>query len=169
MENVREIWIDIEKLDSLYRISNFGNVKSIRRKKLKPMQDNGKGYKQLYVQIKNKRFVFYIHRLVAEAFIPNPSNKPHINHKNGIKSDNRVDNLEWVTQSENLKHAVNKNLIKSGQDSKKSKLSESKVIAIKRLYKINPRFNRSHVANKLGVRDTTIIKIITGKRWKHLL
>lgn len=184
MENQIEIWKKIKELDGFYEISNLGRVKSmpriinssiqkcgfrISKEKIKPSQDNGKGYKQLYAQVKNKRKLFYIHRLVALAFIPNPENKPEVNHINGIKHDNRVENLEWVTNKENKIHAVKNNLIAQGEKYTASKLTDKDVLAIRRLYRMNPKFHKSNIAKKLGVRDTTIHNIITNKRWKHLL
>lgn len=70
--------------------------------KLKP---NRRGYIRVHLSIKNIKFQVSAHRLVALSFIPNPDNKPHINHKNGVKDDNRIENLEWVTCSENNFHA----------------------------------------------------------------
>lgn len=63
------------------------------------------GYFQVGLTKNHKRYFFGVHRLVAEAFIPNPQNKPCVNHRNGIRYDNRMENLEWVTYSENMKHA----------------------------------------------------------------
>lgn len=110
-----EIWKDISQFEGLYQISSLGNVKSLARivdnrykkceKILKPFL-NKQGY--LYVilckngKITDKR----INRLVAEAFIPNPSNKAYVNHKNEIKTDNSVENLEWVTPKENSNYSV---------------------------------------------------------------
>ena len=176
-------WKDIPELDNLYKINSDGVVMSKDRKvkssiqktgyrlhkgKIKHSQDNGNGYKQIYVQINKRRKILYIHRLVAQAFIPNPENKPNVNHINGIKSDNCVENLEWCTQAENQNHASENNLLKKGEKSSLSKITKNQVLAIRRLNTINPKFNKSKVAVKLGIRDSTIHKIINRQIWKHI-
>lgn len=92
-------------------ISNTGIVKSLPRNNKKKEtllkeSDNGNGYKKVGIQENGVLKNVYIHRLVAQAFIPNPLNKKEVNHKNGIRHDNRVENLEWVTSSENNIHAI---------------------------------------------------------------
>lgn len=86
--------------------------------KIKP-QPNGKGYLRVCIGKK----LFFVHRLVAEKYIPNPYNKPQVNHKNCIKTDNRVENLEWVTNQENRDHMV-KNGLASNQYIKNKKVLE---------------------------------------------
>lgn len=110
MEEEIEIWRDILDYEGLYQISNLGNIKSlifktkVREKILIPFYV-GKGYLAITLcknKIKNK---FLVHRLVAFQFIENPDNKPDVNHKKGIKNDNRACQLEWCTKSENSIHS----------------------------------------------------------------
>lgn len=110
---MEELWKDIEGFEGLYQVSNLGNVKSLKRNIiLKPgvvayRKTKESGY--YIVNLKSKPF--YIHRLVAEAFIPNSENKPQINHIDCNKRNNNVKNLEWVTREENIQHAYKNNLI----------------------------------------------------------
>lgn len=105
-----EVWKDVKGYEKLYEVSNYGNVRSLNyngTKKvvlLKP-QETIHGYfmVQLYKNGISKKF--QVHRLVMISFVENTKNKPCVNHKNGIKTDNRLENLEWVTYSENEKHS----------------------------------------------------------------
>ena len=109
-----EIFRDIEGYDGLYQVSNLGNIKSYHKYKegkiLRPAI-HWKGY-GIVVLTGNIRKNCWVHRLVAKAFIPNPENKKEVNHINGIKNDNQLENLEWATSSENMKHAFRTGLAK---------------------------------------------------------
>ena len=113
---MEEIWKDIEGYEGLYQISNLGRVKSFPRKgtqtkkeKILKEKRDKKGY--CFVSLNNVGAKPYkIHRLVAQAFIPNLENKPQINHIDGDKTNNRIDNLEWCNNSENQIHAYKKGL-----------------------------------------------------------
>lgn len=103
-----EIWKDIEGFEGYYKVSNYGNVMSLKRTGatgglIKPYEHT-KGYSKVSLWKGNKGKKMSIHRLVATAFIPNPDNKPQTNHKNGVRDDNHVSNLEWCTNSENQIH-----------------------------------------------------------------
>lgn len=113
-----EIWKDIPGYEGRYQISNKGQVKSLPRyvsnhtgkllvkEKILAQRPDFKGYMRIDLKDNcGKKHYFGIHRLVATAFIPNPENKPQINHIDGNKANNNIDNLEWCTNSENQKHA----------------------------------------------------------------
>ena len=129
---------------------------------------NENGY--LYVSLwkNNRANPRTVHRLVAEAFIPNPENKPIVNHKDANRANPHVDNLEWVTIQENKNHAVKNGLMPSGENSKLAKLTKLQVIAIRRLYRMNPTFNREKVREKIGVSSAQISRIIHETRWKNI-
>jgi hypothetical protein len=99
-----EEWKDIAGYELYYQISNIGQVK--RKDTGKILKNNIRnGYEYVTLCVNGQRKKFYVHRLVAIAFIPNPKSYEQVNHKDGNKSNNKVDNLEWCTQKENLMHA----------------------------------------------------------------
>ena len=104
-----------------YSVSNLGNVKSLRFNKEKILSQ-GYNPENGYYSVAINGKTSYVHRLVALTFIPNPKNKPVVNHINGIKNDNRVENLEWNTQKENIDHAWNLGKFKSNNKSKSKKV-----------------------------------------------
>ena len=101
-----EKWRDIPGYEGFYQVSDLGNIRSIRFNKIRNMKSwDSNGYRAVELYLNNNGYTVGIHRLVALAFIPNPENKPEVNHKDRNRSNNNVENLEWVTQSENVAHA----------------------------------------------------------------
>ena len=142
---MREVWKSVKGYEGLYKVSNLGRVKSIPRPKttggiLKPF----KRAKYLSVDLRkiNKRKTFQVHRMVAEAFIPNPNNLEQVNHKDGNKLNNVVDNLEWCTCSENVKHAYKNQLMKARKGIKNTRS--------KKVYQYDLNANLIKVWDSLG-------------------
>lgn len=109
-----EIWKDIKGYETKYQVSNLGRIKSckfwsgnryISNEKILKQANTPKGYLVVCLRKNNKAKVYRVHRLVAQAFIPNPEDKPQINHIDNNRKNNKVDNLEWVNNSENQQHA----------------------------------------------------------------
>lgn len=116
MENTVEEWRDIAGYEGLYQVSNLGRVKSLnygrtgKEKCLKPKY-NGFGYLQARLCKNGETNYQYIHRLVLEAFVPNPETKPEVDHINRDRTDNRLENLRWVTSRENKDNGVSKSIL----------------------------------------------------------
>jgi hypothetical protein len=122
---VKEEWKDIEGYEGYYQVSNHGRIRSLDRyvqsknkktlKKgmIRKLQTSHKGYSTITLLKHGEYKTFQVHRLVAIAFIDNPNNKPQVNHIDCNKENNTPNNLEWATQDENMKHAVENNIFKN--------------------------------------------------------
>lgn len=171
--NNEEIWKPIKGYEGYYEVSSIGNVRSLDREikinnkiwklkgKLLKKRIESHGYLAVVLFIGSNRNSQKIHRLVASAFIDNPDNKKEVNHINLIKNDNRVENLEWVTRSENMKHAgLNGKLsgVKGmflGSKSVRSKVKEEDVLEMRRL-------------KEEGLSSTQIQKIFPSLGSRHI-
>ena len=164
-----EIWKDVVGYEGIYKISNFGRVKSFKQNKVvilkKVLND---GYYSIGLRKDGKRFKAKIHRLIAQAFIPNPDNKPFVNHIDGNKQNNCIENLEWVTGSENVRHAWQIGLNKSQKGSKhhNAKLTDEDVKFIRENYNPNDsEFSARKLAKKFGVIHSTILNVLHKKTY----
>lgn len=180
-----EEYKDIEGYEDLYQISNYGNVKSLPKKwkagNGSNQHHNGKllvfsidkGYARVFLFKNENKKRFSVHILVAKHFIPNPENKPEVNHKDGIKINNFVNNLEWNTSKENIKHAFSTGLHKilKGSQVGSSKLTEEQVLYIRNITKNNIKVEKGfwkNLAKEFNVFPSAISKIKNNQHWKHL-
>lgn len=156
-----------------YFVSNIGRFKREKSIKSNPEiirtiyltpHKSKVGYTEIHVDGRTVK----CHRIIATAFIPNPYNKPQVNHINGIKSDNRIENLEWVTRSENAIHAHKTGLItpKRGSDSGRAILKENEVSQIRILFEhgITPNI----LSKIFGVTPSVVSNIVARRIWKHI-
>lgn len=101
-----EVWKDVSNYEGLYKVSNLGNIYSCRLKRNMTLNPTQNGYIVVGMCKDKVQKLHSVHRLVAEAFIPNPLNLPVVHHKDDNKQNNRVDNLEWCTQKENVHYTI---------------------------------------------------------------
>lgn len=162
------IWKQIKDYEGLYEISEDGNIRN-KKGSLKIVSPNKRGYKRVTLCKNGKEKIISIHRLVAEAFIPNPENKPQVNHINGIRSDNNVENLEWCTQSENQLHAFSTGLQKGnvGESNGRSKITDLQAKEIRSLYNDN-RASPAKLSKQFNVSPKTIRRIISSKTFNNI-
>lgn len=136
---------------------------------IKPSANNSKGYLRKSILYMNGIIVHEsIHRLVAKTYIPNPENKPQVNHINGNKLDNRVENLEWATNEENAYHAATTMTRKhnKGENLHSNRLSEETVTLIAQRIKTGETLRQ--IAKEFNVAPTTITELKAGRSWRHL-
>ena len=192
---MQEIWKDIKNYEGLYQISNLGKIKSLERK-VKNQKGNrtvkeiilkcseGKSYVQVTLSKKNNYKTKLVHRLVAEAFIPNPNNLSEVNHIDGNKHNNNVNNLEWVSRYDNMQHAKKLGLINTLKGNKsywynKYGIEHSRSKKIVQIEKNNKKVIKiwnslADVKRELGIHQSNICKCCEGKRkttggyiWKY--
>jgi hypothetical protein len=161
--------INVKGFEGLYRISDEGNVLSMRRGRILKATVNGNGYRAVMLCNNCNRKNMEPHRLVAIYFIPNPENKPEVNHINGIKTDNHISNLEWVTDSENLKHAfaTGLNIARRGSLNGNSKLTQVHVKTIRDL-RSTGKYTIQRLAELFSISHGHVKQIIYKRCWNHV-
>ncbi len=174
----KEIWLPVKGFGGRYWVSSLGRFKSldmvIVRKNGVVVKKKGRIVKQhfnhsMYLQIAfsmhGKMSMNRSHRVIAKMFIPNPENKPEVNHLNGIRHDNRVENLEWCTPKENTQHAFRTGLVKfpNGDNHHLSKLTFEKAKEIRR--RIKNGETGKELSSIYNVSESIISQIKTNKRW----
>lgn len=175
----KEIWKDIPNYEGIYQVSNlgkfksyerivfFGKTKTKRKSKILNLREGIQGYLYTVFSVDKKRKTIKPHRIVAEVFIPNPENKPCVNHINGIKTDNKLENLEWVTYKENIDHAVKIGLKKGvrGEKSHYAKLKKTDIDKIRDIYS-KGNYSQKKLAEMFNISQAQISRICQKKNWK---
>ena len=175
---MEEVWKDIPEYEGLYQVSNLGNVKSLNRGVLQngsirllkgvilKKNKHRKGYQYIYLCKNGKTKFWLVHRLVAFVFIENTNKKPCVNHIDGNKINNKIENLEWCTHKENTQHALNLKLI---DVSKKYSIKESERKKIYNIY-IEGLLDQYQLAEIYNVHQSTINRIIKHyENWEENL
>lgn len=163
-----EIWKDVIGYEDTYEVSNFGNV---RRKSCNLKQfSNIDGYKVLSLSKNGETKTQLVHRLMLKAFVPNLENKEQVNHIDCDKQNNNLENLEWVTPEENIKHAVenDRQRDQNGENNNMSKLTEKDVLFIRRLLEEGITTYKIHKEYYPHLHQQTIYAIKQRRLWNNI-
>lgn len=179
MNSMIEEWKDIEGFEGFYKISNLGNVMSMggwcgtskRNQMIRSTSLTKDGYVKVRLMRNGKDRTSRIHRLVAEAFIPNPENKKTVNHIDGVKTNNNVVNLEWADRSEQMHHAYKLGLKTAmiGSTNTQAKLTDEQVREIRKTYvRQSKEFGTVALGKKYGVTNRVIGLVVSGKAYRNV-
>lgn len=174
-----EVWKDIKDFEGIYQISNHakvkrlsrpishwrGNMRNLPEKIIKQMTTTN-GYLKVHLHKEGKMRTFSVHRLVLSHFVPNYDNLPTVNHIDGNKQNNNLDNLEWASLSRNAKNAYDIGLNRPNMGSKhnNSKVTEANVLFIRN----SKQLSNKKLAEMFGITDSNITAIKKRKTWNHI-
>ena len=168
-----EIWRDIKGYEGRYQVSSMGRVKTVERHKsdgrrqpeaIRKTQIDHRGYEFVLLYNGERMNRFSVHVLVANAFIPNPEHKPQVNHIDGDKLNNVLENLEWVTASENQFHALAHGLLipRRGDANKQTKVSDADIRRIREMRKAGAKLQP--LADMFGISLSQVGRIVRNER-----
>lgn len=163
------MWKTIPAFGGRYEASEYGEIRHSLNKNIRKPRMNKFGYLQMNFSRNDgtgKSDTVLVHRLIALTFIENPNNLPEVNHKDGNKSNNHVDNLEWCTPSENGKHAHKMGLsyVYYGESHPCAKLTNEQVHQIRKMYN-EEHISQQKIADFFSVSQITVSRIIRGERY----
>jgi NUMOD4 motif/HNH endonuclease len=170
-----EVWVPVKGYEGVIEVSNIGRVRTLNREsplnggtrlvkgQIANLQLKKNGYLQVAVRTPGKRKWFLVHRLVAQAFIPNLEGLPQVNHIDANKQNNNASNLEWTNAAENQNHAVKFGLTSNEEDHYKAKLTREQVLEIREMSGLH-----IDIAEKFGVNRSTVTCIKAKKTWKYV-
>lgn len=179
---MKEVWKYIEGYEKTYSVSNCGRVRRnctvvrvrnhpLMKKKNIPERIIKLNYSQKYPSVclskNNIHKTFLVHILVAKSFIKNLSNKPQVNHKDLIETNNYVNNLEWVTRKENCEHAVRNGVYRRGEKHYLSKMTPELILEIRKEY-IPFKVPSRYLAKKYKIAQSSMMSILKRKTWTHI-
>ena len=150
---IDEDWKDIKGYEGLYQVSNLGRVMTVKSKRLRKINMTHDGYCKINLSSNGESHWFRVHRLVAQAFIPNPEHKPEVNHIDEDKTNNNVDNLEWVTRKENANHGTLYGRL--------SKINGTSIICVESGVTYD---SMSQCARLMKIQQSSISQMLSGKR-----
>ncbi len=157
-------------IETRYFGSTLGNVGSMCSGEMKLLKQKTRKdkYKEVGLSINGKQISELVHRIIAMCFVPNPNNYKEVNHKDGVKGNNEPSNLEWCTNQQNMTHAKLHGLRPKGENHGSSKITETIVIEIFRLYNVE-NWTQQRIADNFGIVQMQVSYILSRKRWGHVL